>query len=336
MRVVEMGVSGSDKLTFAFEPSVERARRVEAKVRAGLADSLESAFKSLVGRGVPSSDDFLVARVRAGPVAPGVFGAYTDLVEAIVADDIEAAVRIAEELCAPGFGHLDDLRIVTLRDADLGEGQAARYRRLVDEDQTSGAGLQALKPAAFASACDLVNEAVALLDAAAPEVAGEFRTLVREIVLVETLEGVPFGGASSFQLWGALFLKPDQNANRVKIAESLAHETAHALLFGLGMGKPLVENPAEARYPSPIRRDPRPMDGVVHATYVIARMHYTMRRLIESELLKDTETRAALGAMERRRRHYARGLPVIVDHARWTPEGEAAFAAARAYMSRVQ
>ena len=127
-----------------------------------------------------------------------------------------------------------------------------------------------------------MSEAIALLDAAAPELAAVgLRTLVHEVVVVGR-EGDSYFGASSFQLWGALFVKLTFQASRVEIAQALAHECAHALLFGFSMGMPLVENEAEELYPSPLRRqDPRPMDGVVHATYVIARMHYTMERLLE-------------------------------------------------------
>ena len=175
---------------------------------------------------------------------------------------------------------------------------------------------------------------MALLDAAAPEIVDEFRTLVHEIVLVERIVTRPFS-AASFQLWGALFLKLDPNTTRIGIAEALAHETAHALLFGLSMGNPLVENPAEERYPSPIRRDPRPMDGVVHATYVIARMHYAMTRLLESGLLTEEETKLAAEAKARHSGYYAQGLPVIAAHARWRPEGKAAFVSAQAYMSGI-
>lgn len=319
---------------YTFQPSVERARRVEARVRAGLADSLAAALNALAGQGGPREEK-LLARVRAGPVAPVVFGAYTELVEAILAEDIQTAIEIANELCASNLSGIGDLRIVTLTDAFLGKGQAGRYRRLVDENTALGAELQALTPAAFASARDMVKEAIALLDAAAPDVADEFGTLVHEIVLVDRVGSRPFS-ASSFQLWGTLFLKLNPKTTRVEIAESLAHETGHALLFGLSMGKPLVENPPQERYPSPIRHDPRPMDGVVHATYVIARMHYTMARLLESGLLTNDEERIALRAKERHRGYYAQGLPVITDHARWTPEGEAAFASAKAYMCTAQ
>jgi HEXXH motif-containing protein len=140
-------------------------------------------------------------------------------------------------------------------------------------------------------------------------------------------------GASTFQLWGALFLKVRPQSDRVEIAEALAHEGAHALLFGLGMGKPLVRNGTETRYSSPLRKDPRPMDGVVHASYVLGRMHYAVTRLLESGLLTEEEEAGALAAKKRSARHHADSWSVIDPAVQWTPAGEAALAAARAYMA---
>jgi HEXXH motif-containing protein len=205
----------------------------------------------------------------------------------------------------------------------------------LDDDPEVGIELQALTPAVFKSASERVSEAVALLDAGVPDIAGELRTLVHEIIVVDKPGDWTFG-ASSFQLWGALFLKLKPRASRVEIAESLAHECAHALLFGFGMGKPLVENEPEELYPSPLRSDRRPMDGVVHATYVIARMHYTMWRLLESGLLTEEEAGEAREAKERNARGYADGAAVIEGKAKWTPAGKAALISARAYMAGSQ
>ena len=334
MQAVDSDAWGTEKTIFAFHPSARRAQLVEARVRAGLADSLAAVLQALAGDASMRGSD-LVARVRSGPVAPVVFGAYTELVEAIFSDDTDAAARIAEELCSPNFGRVDEMRILTLHDRHLGEAQAARYRRLVDEDAGVGADLSHLPQAEFASASARLREAVALLDAAAPDLAGELRTLVHEIVVVDKSGDWPFG-ASSFQLWGCLFIKLKRHASRVEIAESLAHECAHALLFGFGMGKPLVANEPEELYPSPLRSDPRPMDGVVHATYVIARMHYTMSRLLASGLLTQEEEHEARAAKERNARGYAEGIEVISGNAKWTPAGEAALTAAREYMAGCQ
>jgi HEXXH motif-containing protein len=326
-------MSGSDSALFAFRPDACRGRRVDARVRAGLADSISAVLQALAGKGALPGDD-LVAHVRANPVAPVVFGVYTELVEAVFADDIDLAVKLAGELGTLALGPVRGLRIVTLNDHDLGNGQSARYRRLLDDDPEVGRMLRALTPVELARASGQVHDALALLGAAAPELADEIRTLVKEIVLVET-DDEDFG-ASTFQLWGALFLKVKPRSDRVEIAEALAHEGAHALLFGLGMGKPLVRNGTGIRYSSPLREDPRPMDGVVHASYVLGRMHYAVSRLLESELLTDKEEAGALAARKRNARHHADSWSVIDPAVQWTPAGEAALAAARAYMAEAR
>jgi len=331
MQAVDLAPCATDASLYDFRPSAVRSRLIEAGVRAGLADSLAAALHALGGETYASGQD-LIERIRAGAVAPVVFGAYTELVEAIFSDDVDSALKIADELCAPSFGRVAELRIVTLDDLDLGAGQTARYRRLVDDDQEVGKALRTIPQAEFAHASQRVSDAVALLDAGAPELAGELRTLVHEIVVVDKPGDWPFG-ASSFQLWGALFLKPKPQAGRVEIAEQLAHECAHALLFGFGMGKPLVENEPEELYPSPLRSDPRPMDGVVHATYVIARMYYTASRLLESGLITAEEAREARSGAERNARGYTEGIAVVKAKARWIPAGEAALASAEAYMT---
>ncbi|SDB59281.1 aKG-HExxH-type peptide beta-hydroxylase [Bauldia litoralis] len=317
---------------YAFHPDANRAAIVAERVRGGLADSLTAVLQSLA-RSDGAAPEALIARVRAGPVSPAVFGAYTELVETIFADDLVGAAVIADDLVRPGFGARDGMRIVTLTDSDLGLGQAARYRRLLDSDPEVGAGLQPLQGPAFVDAAARVREALALLDKGAPEIAGELRELVNEIALVGTTDEAYFGGASSFQLWGALFLRLEPDATRVDIAEALAHEAAHALLFGFGLGRPLVENPDDERYASPLRVDIRPMDGVLHATYVVARMHYTVTRLLASGRLTAAESAAAAEARDRHTRHYRDGARVIERHARWTPAGQAAFDSTESYMA---
>jgi HEXXH motif-containing protein len=299
-------------------------------VRAAFVESLAAVADALDVRGGPRAD--LLARVAAAPVAPAVFGVYTELVEAIYAEDLDATADLSKQLFAPGFGSAAEQRIVNLSDDDLGAGQADRYRRLVDEDQEYGAALRAVDRMQIEPAAARVREGLALLDQAEPELAGEVRALIREVVLVETPADGIFNGASSFHLWGALFLNPAAHPTRIEMCEVLAHESGHAILFGMSLGEQLVKNEATARYASPLRSDPRPMDGVVHATYVLARMYYTMTRLLASKLLTDEERTLATARREQHGQGFEDGLVSLDANAEWTPEGAAAFAAARGYM----
>ena len=64
------------------------------------------------------------------------------------------------------------------------------------------------------------------------------------------------------------------------MVQALAHESAHLLLFGMCADGPLLENANDDhRYSSPLRTDSRPMDGIVHATFVTARMCCALSQL---------------------------------------------------------
>ena len=91
-----------------------------ASVRAGLAKSIEAAFRAL-GEDRVLAGANLIERVRSGPIAPQVFGAYTELVEAIFADDSNTAQAIADEMCATDFGGVSELRVITLTEQHLGK-----------------------------------------------------------------------------------------------------------------------------------------------------------------------------------------------------------------------
>ena len=75
------------------------------------------------------------------------------------------------------------------------------------------------------------------------------------------------------------------------------------------------------------------MEGVVHATFVIARMHYTVAQLFQSGLLTKEETEEARDLISRNARGYADGFAVVERDARWTEAGGAALQSAQLYMS---
>ena len=123
-----------------------------------------------------------------------------------------------------------------------------------------------------------------LLKKAAPELAGEVEAIVHEVIPIIGVPGkkMQIDGGSHYQLWGALFLNAGFHPTDEAMAEVIAHESAHSLLFGLCTHQTLVLNDDADGYPSPLREDLRPMDGIYHATFVSARMYWAMNRLLEA------------------------------------------------------
>ena len=309
------------------------SRSLDQAIRCALAASLKTVYGQLAAddgaRLAPVLD-----KIEAGPVRPGVFGLYADLVESVLSDNDTARGTLIRNLLGLDLAG-DGIRILTLTDAHLGTGQAERYARLVDDDPDRPYSLLPLDDQ-FQDAQARVSAALDLLDEGVPELAEETRGVVREIVLLrdggETEHG-SFDGASTFYLWGALLLNV-ADATRLDLAQQIAHEAGHLLLFGLMMGQPLTENDLEERYMSPLRRDARPMEGVVHAAYVLARMSYTLARLLESGLLTDKEQEDARRDLASHHKGFFDTLPTIERHAKFKPESGKVFDGAIRYMKR--
>jgi len=299
-------------------------------MRARLADTLNYLFGE-VGDALNVDATLakaLAAQVRRSVQSPNRFGAYYEMVLALEDDALEEARAIARELLAPAEG--SDLRIAAIDDRRPSE--AARYRRLLLTDpDMAGAPESGL----LADALSRIDSAFELLDRGFPAMSAEIRELLREIVIAagpEDPKALTFDGASSYMLWGATLLNARGQTNVLDTAQALAHESGHNLLFGFCSSGSLVENPDDELFASPLRKDARPMDGVFHATYVIARMHQTLSRLLEAGVLDTDEQEMALKDLSQHRRNFAAGDQVIREGARLTPLGSDLIESARAYM----
>lgn len=319
----------------SFAPCAERARRLDLRMRRRLAESVRyvaEQAQAALGPDPAALARFL-ARVEAGPVGSRAFAAYYDLVLALDAGDLaEAGVRLLELLEAPVAP--PGLRILELGDPAR-DRDADRYRRHVDTDPEQPLSIQPPPPALAAACRARIEAAFARIDAGDPELGREIRALVREIVLAvgpPDPRALSFDGASSFMLWGAVVLNAAGHATPLEMVQALAHESAHNLLFGLAADGPLVRNDDAPRFASPLRADPRPIDGIFHATFVTARMHRALAQLRAAGALDAAERAEADAALAAHRAHFAQGLATLDRHAELTPAGAAALAGARAYM----
>jgi HEXXH motif-containing protein len=116
-------------------------------------------------------------------------------------------------------------------------------------------------------------EALDQLRHCAPELHGEALALIRDFVVVraEDTAAIQSQAGSSFALWGAVMVNAGAQGGWPNIFRIVVHETAHTLLFAIARDEPLVLNPPDETHASPLRQDPRPMDGIYHAAFVSAR-----------------------------------------------------------------
>lgn len=300
-------------------------------MRQRLADSLDYVGEQ-VGEPLgidPQAIARFVASIRNQPQSPHAFGAYFELVLALENDDLETARYLFDEL----FRRSPAVNLTIAPIGNRPEAERDRYRRMFLDDPALAADPD---PQLWSACRARIDAAFELLEAGFPEMAGEIRELLREIVVAagpEDPKALTFDGASHYMLWGAVLLNARGQKTALDTAQALAHESGHNLLFGHCASGPLIDNADDELFASPLRTDPRPMDGIVHATYVIARMHQTLTRLLDAGVLDDAQATAARADLANHERNFVAGDRVIREGGRLTDVGREVLAGARGYMA---
>jgi len=305
-------------------------------MRQRLADSLRHIWDQAAGCLNLSSEKFqqFLSRLERHAVAPLTFSYYFDAVLAIEADDVEQASRLlAEMMDLPA--HPGGPIVAELGDPSQ-DATARRYANFIDTDPSFKFEIFPPSAPAAQSCRDQIKGAFALLDAGDPVLAAEIRALLREIILAAGSEAknvMTFDGASSFMLWGAIIINANRKDGDLEMVQMLAHESAHNLLFGLSADGELVENSPEELFSSPLRKDPRPMDGIYHATFVTARMHRVVKHLLDSGTLSAAHREKGLKDLELNTRLFKQGFDIVNQHGRLSPLGAVIMKGAGDYMA---
>jgi len=319
-----------------FDPDAARARALDARMHRELANSVRRLSEQSAGV-VPhdrTAIEALAAGIEAGARhSPLTFADYYACLDALLADEHEAAeAAFARLAAARPVGPA--LVLDPLRDP-LACTRSRRLLELLLDEPGLDVGLQAPTPEAAAQFAARFHAGLALLERACPELAGEFRALIREVVPFcgDRTRNMQLDGGSHYRLWGALFLNAEFHPTPHAIVEVLAHESAHSLLFGFCTHQPLVRNDDDDRYDSPLRPDARPMDGIYHATFVSARMHLAMTRLLDAGLLHDAAAAQVRAARDADIENFLSGHGTVRAHGVLTPLGRRLMDGARDYMA---
>lgn len=322
--------------TSVFWPSADSpVRHLDAQIREALAASLER-LSTRAGHLLPTHAfdlEAVCAEIRAHRVSPGAVAAYFELVPALQVRDLERAKACWLRIGARPV-ELPDLRCEAFRPDVLGE-DAERYQRLISvgwKDTQLFATPDDREIRTFEAAA---ASALSLLADALPEWHAEVASLLLRIygASPDHRNGRGFSGASSRMVWGAVFINVTRHAERLPMVSTLVHEATHQVLFGLSQRQPLTENPPQERYSSPLRSDPRPMDGVYHATYVAARLALFNALLCESPALSVEERHFARARVPQMRQRFEEGLSVVEQHGQLSPLGQQLIAAAAAQLT---
>jgi len=264
---------------------------------------------------------------------PWVFARYYALVQAIDENNIlEIQTSLDDILSSDALTEIDDFVSVG---NTLNDRYSKCYLDLLNDDESINLEFSSPTSEQVDEFIVSLNAALDLLRHGAPPLHGEISALVDQFVFLSQPDDaiVSFDGGTHFQLWGALFLNVARPRSVLQLAEVLSHESAHNLLFGLCIDEALTLNDDAERFTSPLREDPRPMDGIFHATFVAARMHWTLSALTSSGLLSPGQCSAAKVASLANVERFKASRAIVGAHGRLTDLGRAVIESADLYMA---
>ncbi|MFE5595616.1 aKG-HExxH-type peptide beta-hydroxylase [Streptomyces sp. NPDC056549] len=229
----------------------------------------------------------------AVPGAPITFWQASPALDRVVADYQNDLAQI----------HLDTRPFQVRSPEDLQGGSAGGYV------ERFAAGLDLIKN------CwpDLYEETCALTD---------HFTLIR---------GTPFIGGSAIGCLGVSFFKLLPEWSDICFADHIVHEAAHQRLHVEFELEPALANGGFFGSASPIRRDPRPLYGVLHATFVFMRLSLFLERVIEIEYSLEAERR-----LHRHVLGLYSGIEQLERHGEWNPRGAQLFSEMRVVADRLR
>jgi HEXXH motif-containing protein len=316
----------------ALTPSAARADAIDTRLRARLLDSFcHIADCVSLGDDGPANLKLLDSRLRGLSISPWVFCLYSKLVAEISKGDVGTST-VADIVDAASLP-VGAAVVVPFRDCTVPAAWWDHFVVLFDTDSERDFAPDIPDPEIFSLCQREVEEGLSLLRLADPPWHDEVRNLLPMVFAGSGTLDTPdmFNGASTFFFWGGSLINAEVRRSAVSIIDLLIHESSHLLLFGLSADGALLSNSGEERYSSPLRADPRPIDGILHACFVASRVHLAMSRLLDSGYLtKDNEKRAA-DRLDHNAKSARIALEVLNKHARPTELGESVLGSLRSY-----
>lgn len=300
------------------------------ELRHNFNSSLLNSFKYLLGlcdEAMPS-DLFTKASQKLDSLNPatkfsGLLSLlHSDFYNAVETQNVQQVKKIALRLCEDNF-EIQGIEHINL--ANLGEYYVPLVEMTFSQGLARDIQIFPLPAKEFEEAKALIQQAMQLYQSYFPDFFSEFQELVGEILILKA-KGLKAG--SSIDLFGMIYKNSLFEADTLTYAlDFLVHEQAHLYVHLLAKDDPLLLNPLE-KHDSPVRADKRPLIGIYHAVFVLARRYYILNKAFSQNLIPQAEHIYCKGLIDERKKFFFAGLDILQNHAQMTPLGERLIASA--------
>ena len=291
-----------------------------------MAESLREVHRVAQARGLEADGVVRAAEHlgSGGQLTPDAYADYFEVIRALQTDpntqingflrNIETQTRKASDGVA--------LRVLSME--DCGRVGARKIRAHFASESLTFGQMRFVPPSAHPRIRRNLKQGIATIKAYAPNAWADFSAITTEIVAAY---GAPrnrmtFDGCSSLERFGSILINMRRDRSPLIMAETLVHESAHSLLFALSCNDHRVLNPASELYESPLRIDPRPLDGIYHAVFVLARMHGFLAEVALHPKSTSAMKAEARKTLKTRYENFMDGYTVLKDNALLTDIGQ--------------
>lgn len=259
-------------------PCGERARWLKHEADRRLLDSLAYLAEVVERVGCPPARlrpaiEAAQAGWRSGrPVGAAAYAFHSLLADAARAGDLGRMMTLAAMLEPSHFAGApravsrqgearEEILVQTLFDALMAREHAHEYKTNYDA--------RAPDEVCFERSRTEIERILALIEEHDPATRAEIDAMVTDILVIGSDE---INAGSSFRVHGLILLRELAPSRCwTTYLENLVHEAAHLHLFLVWTQDPIFVSDPNVRRPSPLRRGERPLSGIFHAMFVLAR-----------------------------------------------------------------
>ncbi|MEO9877662.1 MAG: HEXXH motif-containing putative peptide modification protein [Anderseniella sp.] len=320
-----------------FNPSAASGSALRAHFNNGFADSLEYLLSVCEPSMTFDGDraEGLLSRIRSGSrESPCLYSRHFKLIEALQAEDMASAETLIKGILAETPAE-DGIVVISLgaqscdRDTELVTSYFCEADSLFSYVQPD--------PERAAQTEANLYGAMEDLRGFAPGLAAEMDALVNTVILATGIqvagdEPGEFESVTALRAFGAVLFNADSTATRLQCVVSLIHEHAHMVLFAHSPNEGVVTNSPDERYVSPLRSDARPVEGIFHQSFVLARMIYGMDLLRKSDTVSQHQHDFANEFIGHNVPRFTDAVETLHRHARFTPQGLDVIRSSEAYI----
>lgn len=247
---------------------------------------------------------------------------HIDLLKVAENNDIEGVNNIVERLGLEDHS-IQELKFLNL--SNLDEYYQPLIKSIFSDSITREIEFFSLPSSEFEEVKASFCHGLKVFEEAFPDFFMEFQELVGEILF---LKGKNLYQGSSTDLFGMIYKSSDHKWQKLTdLFEFFIHEEAHLYLFLVNREDPIVLNPTDI-YFSPIRKEKRPLMGIYHANFVLARVCYVVEKALARNIIPMHERDYCVEFLNTYGDCFFEGLATIKAHAQMTPLGEALFESA--------